>query len=203
MGRASAALRNVLRAGYLRLPRRSIQQKYSQYSIGRWTYGTPRVLFKREGPVLSIGAFCSIADRVTIFLGGEHRPDWASTYPFSVKWPSASGIEGYPRIRGDVVIGNDVWIGAEAMIMSGVTVGDGAVIGARALVARDVPPYAVVAGNPATVTRMRFRDDQISRLMSLKWWDWPDSKIERFIPLMSSDDLDLFLDAAEAPSSSD
>jgi carbonic anhydrase/acetyltransferase-like protein (isoleucine patch superfamily) len=114
-----------------------------------------------------------------------------------VFWASARQIEGHPRIRGDVRIGNDVWLGSDAMIMSGVTIGDGAVVGAGAVVTKDVPPYGVVVGNPARVARMRFSDDAVSRLLALRWWDWPDEKIEQFLPLMLSSDVEAFLDAAE------
>ena len=146
---------------------------------------------------MTIGAFCSISERVQIFLGGEHRVDWTTTYPFSVFWPSARHIDGHPRIRGDVHIGNDVWVGSDVMIMSGVTIGDGAVVGAGTVVTKDVPPYAVVVGNPAMVARLRFSEDIVERLLALRWWDWPDSKIEQLLPLMLSADIGPFLDAAE------
>ena len=178
-------------------PQPTIQEKYPQFDIGRGTYGKPLIRSWQEGPTLKIGAFCSIAERVQIFLGGEHRVDWATTYPFSVFWPSARHIEGHPRIRGDVQIGNDVWLGSGAMIMSGVTIGDGAVVGAGAVVTKDVPAYAVVVGNPAIVARMRFPEDVVERLMALRWWDWPDDKIERNLGLMLSSDISAFLDAAE------
>ncbi|WP_353953328.1 CatB-related O-acetyltransferase [Knoellia sp. S7-12] len=148
--------------------------------------------------MLRIGSFCSIAARVQIFLGGEHRVDWVTTYPFSLFWPSARTIEGHPRRRGDVVIGNDVWLGSDAIILSGVRIGDGAVVGAGAVVRMDVPPYAVVAGNPARLVRMRFSEDVVQRLLELQWWNWPDRVVEEYLPLMLSTDIDAFLSAAEA-----
>jgi acetyltransferase-like isoleucine patch superfamily enzyme len=175
-----------------------IQEKFPQFDIGRGTYGIPKIRSWREGPTLRIGSFCSIAANVQIFLGGEHRTDWITTYPFSLFWEEARHIEGHPRIRGDVVIGNDVWIGTDAMIMSGVTVGDGAVIGAGAVVAKSIPPYGIAVGNPAQVIRMRFDADTIDRLRGLQWWSWDDEKIKHFLPLMLSDDPRPFLDAAEA-----
>ncbi|CAB4862193.1 unannotated protein [freshwater metagenome] len=178
----------------------TIQEKYPQFQIGRGTYGTPRIRSWQEGPTVRIGAFCSIAKGSQIFIGGEHRVDWVTTYPFSVFWPEARHITGHPRIRGDVNIGNDVWIGSDAMIMSGVTIGDGAVIGAAAVVARDVPPYAIVVGNPGVVVRKRFSDDIIARLLDLKWWDWDDERIKRHLPLMLANDPEGFLAAAEAES---
>ena len=177
--------------------RKTIQEKYRQFEIGRGTYGTPRIRSWREGPTLRIGSFCSIAANAQIFLGGEHRTDWVTTYPFSQFWEEARHIPGHPRIKGDVVIGNDVWIGSDAIILSGVTIGDGAVIGAGAVVSRSVPPYAVVIGNPAQVVRNRFDDATIERLLALRWWSWDDAEIKRFLPLMLSDDPGPFLDAAE------
>ena len=179
-------------------PKPTIQEKYPQFEIGRGTYGQPLIRSWQEGLVVRIGAYCSISEGVQIFLGGEHRVDWTTTYPFSVFWPYARHIEGHPRIRGDVLIGNDVWLGADSMIMSGVTVGHGAVVGAGAVVTKDVPPYSVCVGNPAKVARTRFPDDVVRRLLELRWWDWPEDKIEQFLPLMLSSDIVAFLDAAEA-----
>ena len=171
--------------------------RYPEYEIGRWTYGGLSVLTWGEGATLTVGSFTSIADGVKVFLGGEHRTDWQTTFPFSVLWKPANAICGHPKTKGDVVIGNDVWIGAEAMIMSGVTVGDGAVIGARSLVAKDVEPYAIVAGNPALIVRKRFSDARIERLLRLKWWDWTDEKIVGLLPWLLATDTDAFLDEAE------
>ena len=176
----------------------TIHERYPQYQIGRGTYGSPAVRSPSEGPTLRIGSFCSIAAGSQIFLGGEHRVDWVTTYPFSALWPEAHGIEGYPRIRGDVVIGNDVWIGGDAIILSGVSIGDGAVVAAGAVVTKIVEPYCVVAGNPARVLRTRFDERSIQRLLVLKWWDWDDAKIKHFLPLLLADDIERFLAAAEA-----
>lgn len=166
------------------------------YEIGNYTYGTPEVLSYGEGARLRIGKFCSIAVKVQILLGGEHRPDWVTTYPFpplSSDWPEAAGIEGTPVSKGDVVIGNDVWIGHGATILSGVTIGDGAVVGAMAVVTKDVPDYAIVAGNPARVIRMRFDDATIERLLDLKWWDWPRERIAASVADLCSDRIEDFL----------
>jgi acetyltransferase-like isoleucine patch superfamily enzyme len=175
-----------------------LRAKYPQYHIGRGTYGDLRVRSWGEGTTLTMGAFCSVASGVQILLGGEHRPDWVTTYPFNVLWEKARHLSGHPSSKGDVVIGNDVWIGAEAMILSGVTIGDGAVIGARAVVTKDVPPYAVVGGNPARVIRMRFDEATIARLQNLKWWTWDDTPIEKFLPLLLSDNVEAFLREAES-----
>ena len=176
----------------------TLRERQPLWDVGRATYGDPLVHDWGEGARLRIGAFCSIADGVQIFLGGEHRPDWVTTYPFNAMWPSAESFKGHPATKGDVTIGNDVWIAREAMILSGVTIGDGAVIGARAVVSKDVAPYAVVAGNPARVLRHRFEPAVIERLLALRWWDWDDARIEAQLPLMLASDVVAFLDAASA-----
>lgn len=196
--RLESSLRRRARSALNARPQPTIQEKYPQFEIGRGTYGKPLIRSWQEGPVVKIGAFCSVSERVQIFLGGEHRVDWTTTYPFSVFWPAARGIEGHPRIRGDVVIGNDVWLGADSMIMSGVTIGDGAVVGAGAVVTKDVAPYAVCVGNPAQCVRVRFPDADVRRLLDVRWWDWPDETIETFLPLMLSSDVGAFLDAVDA-----
>lgn len=178
--------------------KKSLKERYPQYEIGKWTKGfKARVLRKSDGAILKVGAFCSIANDVEIFLGGEHRPDWVTTYAFNVWWKSAKHIKGHPKTKGNVEIGNDVWIGRGAFILSGVKISDGAVIGAKTVVTRDVPPYAIVAGNPAKVLKKRFDDETIQRLLNLKWWEWDDARIEKALPMMLNDDINAFLDAAE------
>lgn len=148
-------------------------------SIGRFTYGNPALRMWDEAERIEIGAFCSIADGVTIFGGGEHNTGWVTTFPLRIALAlEGAGRDGHPATKGPTRIGNDVWIGDGATILSGVTVGDGAVIGARALVARDVPPYHVVVGNPARTVRQRFADADIAALLRIRWWDWPLERIE-------------------------
>lgn len=159
------------------------------YSIGRGTYGDAEVRHWGEPATLKVGAFCSIASDVTIFLGGNHRVDWISTYPFTYLNELAKSIPGHPTTKGDVIIGNDVWIGAGATILSGVTIGNGAVIGACSVVTRDVPAYSVAAGNPARTVRLRFSEEDVATLEHLAWWDWPDLKINDAIPLLLSGDV--------------
>lgn len=182
-------------------PRKTLRDRYPQYDIGRHSYGKPQVHQWGEGTTLRVGAFCSFAQGVQIFLGGEHRPDWVTTYPFNVLWPEGRGLTGHPHSKGDVVIGNDVWVAHEAVILSGVTIGDGAVIGARAVVSRDVPPYAIVAGNPARVLRHRFDPDTVQRLLDTRWWDWDDALIAQRLPALLNTDTHAFLnpDGPNAP----
>lgn len=148
-----------------------------RYRVGRGTYGSPRIRWS-NGATLKVGNFCSIADNVTIFLGGNHRVDWISTYPFNVLWKSASHIAGHPASKGDVVIGHDVWVGEGAVILSGITIGSGSVIGASTIVSKDVPPYSIVVGNPGRVVKTRFKYDEILTLLNLEWWNWTDTKID-------------------------
>ncbi|MEQ8965786.1 MAG: CatB-related O-acetyltransferase [Azospirillaceae bacterium] len=146
------------------------------------------------GDRLIIGRFCQIAAGATFVMnGGNHRTDGISTFPFAVfgqGWSDRFEGELAMPVKGDTVIGNDVWLGHDCMIMPGVTLGDGAIVATRAVVAGDVPPYAVVAGNPARVIRRRFDDAAIDRLLALKWWDWDIATITRAIPALAGADLD-------------
>ena len=162
--------------------------------IGEYTYGTPRViLYPQQQRKLKIGRFCSIAGGVIIFVGGNHRYDLVSTYPFQAfpdEWPEAKNLK-IPKadkllLIGDVVIGNDVWIGEKVIIMPGVRIGDGAIIGAGAVVASDVEPYSMVAGNPARLIKKRFDEETIQRLLEIKWWNWPPEKIRQCLELIGA-----------------
>ena len=171
------------------------------FSIGAYSYGRPKVRFPENGRRLTIGRYCSIADKVEILLGGNHRTDWVSTYPFAAMqglWPDLDAPEDYHASRGDVVIGHDVWLGSGCMILSGVTVGHGAVVAARAVVTRDVPPYAVVAGNPARVVRHRFDAATAEALVTAAWWDLPHADVTRLVPLLQRGDVKALIAAAGA-----
>jgi acetyltransferase-like isoleucine patch superfamily enzyme len=175
------------------------------FSIGAYSYGRPKVRFPESGRTLTIGRYCSIADRVEILLGGDHRLDWASTYPFAAMrghFPEAEAPEDYHASRGDVVIGHDVWLGSGCMILSGVNVGPGAVVAARAVVTRDVPAYAVVAGNPAKVVRHRFPPEVVEALVTAAWWDRPPAEVSRLVPLLQSGRIDALLAALRGPEES-
>jgi acetyltransferase-like isoleucine patch superfamily enzyme len=185
--------RKTEKDGRLKRIEECITTNYPAFRVGRHSYGCPRIFEWGEGAVLEVGAFCSIADEVKIFLGGEHRTDWISTYPFNQFWEEAEKIEGHPHSRGDVVIGNDVWIGYGATILSGVRIGHGAVIGAYAVVGRDVEPYTIVAGNPAKVIRPRFDDEVIAALLDSEWWAWPEAELRTCVPLLMSGDAAAFI----------
>lgn len=151
-------------------------------SVGDFTYGNPRFMIWEPHERISIGRFCSVAEGVTIFGGGEHRLDWTSTYPMRIMLGEAGAYQdGHPHTKGPTTIGHDVWLGFNAIVLSGVTIGHGAVIGAGAVVTGDVPAYAVVAGNPARRVRSRFSGDSVERLLQLAWWDWPIETVRQHI----------------------
>jgi acetyltransferase-like isoleucine patch superfamily enzyme len=168
------------------------------FSVGDYSYGAPAIRWWGEKVTLSIGRYCSFADGVRIFLGGNHRSDWVTTYPFSnlpSLWPEAPKTAGMSSSRGDVTIGSDVWIGSQATILSGVAIGHGAIIGANAVVTRDVAPYAIVAGNPAREIRKRFSDAVIARLLDTAWWERDREAIAPLITLLQSDRVEELLAA--------
>ncbi len=150
-----------------------------QVNIGRWTYVDPhsRAHIWTKNDKISIGKFCSIAGDVKIIAGGNHdHNSRVSTYPFKSKLTGLNLVES--GNKGPVVIGNDVWIGIGATILSGVKIGDGSIIGAQAVISRDVPPYSIAVGNPAKIVRQRFESDIIEKLLQIKWWDWDDDLIK-------------------------
>jgi len=164
----------------------------------RYTYGEPEILVfaGNATATIYIGKFCSIAQNVEIFTGGNHNVNWVTTYPFShfVKdFPEGKKVTGYPSTKGDVHIGNDVWIGRGATIMSGVTIGDGAVIGANCLVASNVEPYEIVVGNPMKKLKKRFSDDIIEKLLAIQWWNWDKEKINKEVPHLCSEQINDFI----------
>lgn len=148
-----------------------------------------------NGDRLKIGKFCSIACGAKfLFTSGNHTLRSLSTYTFPIffeEWGlDPKDISSAWDNKGDIVIGNDVWIGYEAVVLSGVTIGDGAVIGTRAVVTKDVPPYTIVGGVPAKPIRKRFDEDIISRLQALRWWDWDEERIARSISAIQSGNID-------------
>lgn len=175
-------------------------RQYSKYKIGRYTYGDPRVedCWGHKDVTLEIGSFCSIARGVIIWLGGNHHSEWISTSSlndyFCYDSNRRTNFKYYQTgAKGSVIIGNDVWIGVDAVILSGVTIGDGAVIGTKAVISKSIPPYCIAVGNPARIVKKRFTDDQIQKLLQIKWWDWSDNMIKENIPLILSADIEFFL----------
>jgi chloramphenicol O-acetyltransferase type B len=168
---------------------------YSGYYHGHSFDDCARFLLPDEGAdKLIIGSFCSIGSGAAFIMAGNqgHRHEWISTFPFFFMSEVAAfegAANGYLS-AGDTVIGNDVWIGSEAIIMPGVKIGDGAVIGTRALVTKDVEPYAIVGGNPAKVIRKRFAEREITLLLEMRWWDWPEDRLKHAMPIMTSERID-------------
>ena len=147
-----------------------------------------------NGDKLQIGKFCSIACGAKfLFTSANHTQKSLSTYPFPIffdEWDlDVEDITSAWDRKGDIIIGNDVWIGYEAVIMSGVTIGDGAIIGARSVVTKDIPPYTIVGGVPARQIRRRFSEETIAALLELKWWNWPREKIARKIEAIKNGDM--------------
>lgn len=176
-----------------------------QIVVGEYTYyddpdGPERFeknvlyLYPFMGDKLVIGRFCAIAKDVKFIMNGaNHKISGLSTYPFSIfrqGWETVTPeIQDLP-FKGDTVIGSDVWIGYDSLIMPGVKIGDGAVIASRSVVTKNVPAYAVAGGNPATVIKMRFPEETVNRLQKLRWWDWPAEKITRNLRLITGADIE-------------
>jgi virginiamycin A acetyltransferase len=136
------------------------------------------------GDRLIIGRFCAIAEGARFIMNGANHPmSGFSTYPFNIfghGWEKGFDPDTWTReLRGDTVVGNDVWIGMEAIILPGITIGDGSIVAARSVVSHDVPPYSIVAGNPGKVVKARFDAGTTRRLIAIAWWNWPVAKISR------------------------
>lgn len=151
-----------------------------------------RYLFDFSGDKLVIGKYCMIASGVQFLMNGaNHLLTGISSYPFAVfgqGWEGAMEGRSNPH-KGDTIVGNDVWIGYQAVIMPGVSIGDGAIVGACSVVTRDVAPYTVVAGNPAREVRQRFAPDDIATLLRIRWWDWDPAHLPRHIHLLTGSDI--------------
>ncbi|UXN68620.1 type B chloramphenicol O-acetyltransferase [Devosia neptuniae] len=167
---------------------------YSGYYHGHSFDDCARFLMTTPGvDKLIVGSFCSIGSGAAFIMAGNqgHRYDWVSSSPFHYmpEIPGFGAAADAFAPAGDTIIGNDVWIGTEAIIMPGITIGHGAVIGTRALVTKDVEPYAIVGGNPAKLIRKRFSEDHIAMLLEMAWWDWPHEQLLAAMPLVTSDDI--------------
>lgn len=162
-------------------------------SVGNYSYGDFKVYSWDNKTKLKIGKFCSIAEGVKFLLGGEHRSDFVTTYPFNALLKNFNYIEGHPHTKGDIIIENDVWIGSDAKILSGVKIHNGAIVGANSIITKDIPPYAIVAGNPAKIIKYRFNNEIIEKLLDVKWWDFKEEKLVKVIPLLQSNNINEFL----------
>jgi len=149
------------------------------------------------GDKLVIGKFCAIARGVKFIMNGaNHKTSGLSTYPFQIfgnGWEKVMPSPGDLPYKGDTVIGNDVWIGYEALFMPGVHVGNGAIIASRSVVTSDVPAYAIVGGNPAKIIQSRFPEEMAKKLQALAWWDWPVEKITQHLALIVAGDVDALI----------
>ena len=174
----------------------------SKIQVGRFSYGFEKAWIRQwgEGASLEAGAFCSFGRGLNVFLGGDHRLDWSTTFPFGHVFSEQLGVQGivgHPASRGDIVIGNDVWIGMNVTVMSGVTIGDGAVIAANSTVGKSVGPYEIWGGNPARLIKPRFAEDIIRRLHALRWWECSVGAIREMAPLLSTPPDHAVLDRLE------
>ena len=146
-----------------------------------------------------LGKYNSIGRDCNFFLHANHRPDWVTTS--SQLWgpvtPEIANLHmsmGHPSCKGDIIVENDVWIGAKSTIMSGVKIQNGSIVGANSVVTKDVPPYSIVVGNPAKVVKYRFGERQIDSLLKIKWWEWTEDRIKTEAPLMWSNKIDEFIE---------
>jgi acetyltransferase-like isoleucine patch superfamily enzyme len=167
-------------------------------SIGKYTHGSPNVYRANndDDVELVIGNFCFISDNVNIYLGGSDRSKWVTAYPFghihTEKFNNFNWVYNSKR-KGDVIIGNDVWIGANVVILSGVNIGDGSVILNNSHVVKDIEPYSIVGGNPAKKIKNRFTPEQIEKLLKIKWWYWDDEMINQYISLLCNENIEDFI----------
>ncbi|HEY9140071.1 MAG TPA: CatB-related O-acetyltransferase [Bryobacteraceae bacterium] len=173
-------------------------------TIGRHCYGIPSVhAFPGNHSKLVIGNYVSIAEEVSILLGGDHPPQWISTYPLRIKFGLEGAYEdGTPSSKGDVRIGSDVWIAHRVTILSGVFIGDGAIVAAGSVVIKDIPPYAIAGGVPAKVIRNRFDPPTVSALLAIGWWNWPDTQVKAAVSLLSSPQVGEFIRSFGMPATS-
>jgi len=153
------------------------------------------------GDKLIIGKFCAIAAGVNFIMNGaNHKMEALTTYPFGIfgsGWEAGRPALTNLPIKGDTVIGNDVWLGYESVVMPGVRIGDGAIIAAKSIVTKDVPPYTIVGGNPAKIIKQRFDDQVVAKLLAIKWWDWSVEKITHNIPFLVSNDIEQLMKMKE------
>ncbi|MAI12712.1 MAG: acetyltransferase [Rhodospirillaceae bacterium] len=167
--------------------------------VGKYTYGHNQIKhIPLRGGEYKIGKFCSIATNCKIYTGrGGHRKEFVSAFPFG-----AIHKEIFPNDfskllvedKGNVIIGNDVWIGQNVTIMPGVCIGSGSIIANNSHVIKSCPAYSIIGGNPGKIIKRRFSESQIEKLLEIKWWDWDNARINRNLPLIVSSDIDRFIE---------
>jgi chloramphenicol O-acetyltransferase type B len=169
--------------------------------IGDWTYGNPEVMRWDWNDKLIVGKFSSIGPGVKIIVGGNHRSDWITTSPLPAdtfqyfnQFPNASEIKNFIYSNGDVIIGNDVWIGANSIILSGSQIGDGAIIAAGSVVTGKIKPYTINGGNPIKLIKKRFSSSIILKLLKSKWWDLDNKKINTISKVLCSNNYKKFFE---------
>jgi acetyltransferase-like isoleucine patch superfamily enzyme len=173
-------------------------------TIGRGTYGALNVKVygtaTSSEPVIRVGNYCSIGPESLAIINGDHRLDWVTTFPIrSVYGLDGAGEDGHPVRSGPLVIGHDVWIGARALLFGGTTIGHGAAIASGSVVTKDVPPYAIVAGNPARIVRSRFTEAEVTQLLDLRWWELPEAAVIELVDILSAPlDVELLASTIEA-----
>lgn len=167
---------------------------------GPQSYGVPIVKhYVYDDTRLIVGNYTQMSETSIVMLGGQHNADHVTTYPIRINYQfPGAGQDGTPMPTGDTRIGSDVWLTQRTFVRSGVTIGDGAVIASCAVVTKDVPPFAIVGGNPARVIRYRHSEEQRTALLEIRWWDWPVREVHRALPLLASSDIDAFIDYARS-----
>jgi acetyltransferase-like isoleucine patch superfamily enzyme len=186
--------------GFLRIPSADLDQNIATIYRGEQSkiiltgchsYGIYGIQIKSwgEGAHLYVGSYCSLGANLKVYLGGNHRTDWITTFPFghmhNDTFPSGRDHAAeHPVSNGHVIIESDVWIGESTTIMSGIRVGSGSVIAANSVVVKDVEPYSVVGGNPARLIKPRFPKEIIEQLLDLQWWNYSDDRVNSIVPLL-------------------
>jgi acetyltransferase-like isoleucine patch superfamily enzyme len=170
------------------------------WNAGRGTYfdRNVNIVTWSDEYKIFLGKYNSVGRDCNFFLHANHRPDWVTTSsqllgPVTDDIAEMHMIMGHPACKGDIIVENDVWIGAKSTIMSGVKIHNGSIVGACSVVTKDVPPYAIVAGNPARVVKYRFTEEQISSLLEISWWNWDENKIKQNAMSMWSQNIDEFI----------
>jgi acetyltransferase-like isoleucine patch superfamily enzyme len=170
--------------------------------VGEWSYGNPKIYRWDYISKIKIGKFCSIGPDVKLLIGGNHHSEWITTSPLSADtfnnaFPNCLNIKNLNVSKGDLIIKNDVWIGAFATILNGVKIGNGSIIGTGAVITKDVSPYSVVAGNPQREIKKRFSEEKIRILEESNWWNLSNEQVNKISQYLLSEDFDGFVKALE------